>query len=72
MNMTFGKKLSIPIIILIIASLAISGLALYNQTKTEISIDINNQKTEFEVAEIKQDYLKLKYKGLDDSIEFES
>ena len=48
------------------------GVWNYNQTKTEISIDINNQKTEFEVAEIKQDYLKLKYKGLDDSIEFES
>lgn len=48
------------------------GVWNYNQTKTEISIDINNQKTDFEVAEIKQDYLKLKYKGLDDSIEFES
>ncbi len=48
------------------------GVWNYNQTKTEISIDINNQKTDFEVAEIKQDYLKLKYKGLDDSIEFAS
>jgi hypothetical protein len=48
------------------------GVWNYNQTKTEISIDLNNQKTELEIAEIKQNYLKLKYKGADDIIEFES
>jgi hypothetical protein len=48
------------------------GVWNYNQTKTEISIDLNNQKTDLEIAEIKQNYLKLKYKGVDDIIEFES
>lgn len=48
------------------------GIWNYNQTKTEISIEINKNKTDFEVADINQNYLKLKYIGTDDILEFVS
>lgn len=48
------------------------GIWNYNQTKTELTIEVANNKTDFEIAEIKQDYLKLKYKGSDDCLELEA
>ena len=36
MNLNFGKKLSIPIIILLIVSLSILGFILYSQTKADV------------------------------------
>lgn len=48
------------------------GIWNYNQTKTELTIEVSNNKTDFEIAEIKQDYLKLKYKGSDDCLELEA
>lgn len=43
MKMNFGKKLSILVIILIIASLSISGIVLYNQTKKSIENQLVEQ-----------------------------
>jgi hypothetical protein len=47
------------------------GIWNYNQTKTELTIEVANNKTDYEIAEIKQDYLRLKYKGSDDYLELE-
>lgn len=48
------------------------GVWNYNQTKTEISIDISNTIENFEILEISTNSLKLKYKEIDNYLEFES
>jgi hypothetical protein len=47
------------------------GLWNFNQTKTELSIELANNKTDFEIVEIQTDKLKLKYKDGNDFLEFE-
>ena len=55
-----------------IAGNVTKGVWNYNHTKTEISIEIANNKTDFEITEMTSNYLKLSYKGKNDFIEFES
>ncbi|AWG23507.1 hypothetical protein FFWV33_19190 [Flavobacterium faecale] len=47
------------------------GLWNFNQTKTELSIELENNKTDFEIVEILTNKLKLKDKDRNDFLEFE-